>query len=165
MISVDNIESVIRPFLEKNLIHLCEIKVSGRAGRPLIQLFLDWEVGSITIDACAGISRQVQDLLDIQDWIPGNYRLIVSSPGIDYPLREIWQFRKNIDRFIERRQECLRHPDDILRGRVKEVGDDGSIKLEVAGDIREYTLKQLSGAKVVIEIPNKRSKNKHGYTG
>ena len=165
MISADNIERVVRPFLEKDLVHLCEIKVSGRAGRPLIQLFLDWEVGNITIDACAGISRQVQDLLDMQDWVPGNYQLIVSSPGIDYPLREIWQFRKNIGRFIEHRQECLPHPDGILRGRVKEIGDNGSIRLEVDGDIREYTLEQLSGAKVVIEIPNKGNKNKQGSTG
>ena len=165
MISTDDIERVVRPFLEKDLVHLCEIKVSGRAGKPLIQLFLDWEVGNITIDACVGISRRVQDLLDMQDWVPGNYRLIVSSPGIDYPLREMWQFRKNIGRFIEHRKECLHNPDEILRGRVSEVGDDGIIKLEVAGDIREYTLKQLSGAKVVIEITNKGRKNKQGYTG
>ncbi|NQT33843.1 hypothetical protein HQ587_01530 [bacterium] len=165
MISADNIERVVRPFLEKDLVHLCEIKVSGRAGKPLIQLFLDLEIGNITIDACTGISRQVQDLLDMQDWIPGNYQLIVSSPGIDFPLREIWQFRKNIGRFIEHRQECLPQPDGILRGRVKEIEDNGSIRLEVDGDIREYTLKQLSGAKVVIEIPHKGSKNKRGYTG
>lgn len=157
MITARDIERLMEPYLleehrksDTGRLHLCGVKVSGRAGKPQIQLFMDWEVENITIGACADISRRIQDMLDMQDWIPGDYRLIVSSPGIDWPLTELWQFRKNIGRSIRKND-----PKENFEGRLVDVKKNGAILIEVKGEICEYTREQLSGARVVFDLSDR----------
>jgi ribosome maturation factor RimP len=42
--------------------------------------------GSMTVEDCADVSRQLSPLLDAHDLIDGHYTLEISSPGIDRPL-------------------------------------------------------------------------------
>ena len=58
-----------------------------RSGRPrgLIRVYIDHEEG-VTVDDCAQVSHRVAGLLDVEDPIPGEYDLEVSSPGADRPL-------------------------------------------------------------------------------
>ncbi len=42
--------------------------------------------GPMDVEACATLSRALSAVLDVEDPIPGNYTLEVSSPGIDRPL-------------------------------------------------------------------------------
>ncbi len=145
-LSVDGLERLFKPLLDSERVKLCGVKVSGRSGRPLIQLFVDWDDGNITVGACADISRQAQDLLDMQEWAPQDYRLMVSSPGIDWPLREIWQFRKNVGRVIRRGGD-----EESFEGRLIGVSDEGKVRLELPEGIVERTVVQLTGARVIIE--------------
>jgi len=41
---------------------------------------------AMDVEACAVVSRALSAVLDVEDPIPGNYTLEVSSPGIDRPL-------------------------------------------------------------------------------
>ena len=61
----------------------------------VLRLFIDHEKG-ITVDDCARVSNEVSGLLDVEDPIPGEYNLEVSSPGLDRPLFELSQF----DRYL-----------------------------------------------------------------
>lgn len=149
----NNIETLIKPIIDSEGFKLCRIEVSGNPRSPGIKVFIDRIDGSITIESCAKMSRIIQDILDLQEWSPSNYRLEVSSPGIDFPLRELWQFRKNINRTIE-----LHREDESLKGKIVAADDTGTIELDINGSIRKYTVSELEGAKVMIDIPRK---NKH----
>lgn len=61
----------------------------GRHSRLVI--YIDHPEG-VTVDDCADISRQVGAVLDVEDPIRGEYRLEVSSPGMDRPLFTLDQF-------------------------------------------------------------------------
>ena len=50
-----------------------------------MRLYIDSENG-ISLEDCAQVSHQVSGLLDVEDPIPGNYHLEVSSPGVNRPL-------------------------------------------------------------------------------
>ena len=50
-----------------------------------LRVTLDHEDG-VTVEDCAGISRQLSVALDVEDIVPREYRLEVSSPGIDRAL-------------------------------------------------------------------------------
>ncbi len=50
-----------------------------------LRVFIDGENG-INIEDCASASRQVSAVLDVEDPIPTEYTLEVSSPGVDRPL-------------------------------------------------------------------------------
>ena len=64
---------------------LVRVAVSGREGKTL-QIMAERADGTMTIEDCEAISREISPLLDVHDPIAGAYRLEVSSPGIDRPL-------------------------------------------------------------------------------
>lgn len=51
-----------------------------------LQIMAERPDGTMSIDDCETVSRQISPLLDVHDPIAGSYRLEVSSPGIDRPL-------------------------------------------------------------------------------
>jgi ribosome maturation factor RimP len=64
---------------------LVRVRVSGRDGMT-VQIMAERPDGSFTIEDCEAASRALSPSLDVEDPIPGGYRLELSSPGIDRPL-------------------------------------------------------------------------------
>jgi ribosome maturation factor RimP len=79
------IAALVEPVLEHLGFRLVRIQVMGRDGQT-VQIMADRPDGTISIDDCETISRELSPLLDAHDPLPGSYRLEVSSPGIDRPL-------------------------------------------------------------------------------
>lgn len=79
------IAALVEPTLEDLGFRLVRIQIVGRDG-PTVQIMAERPGGTITIEDCEAISRQLSPLLDAHDPLPGSYRLEVSSPGIDRPL-------------------------------------------------------------------------------
>jgi ribosome maturation factor RimP len=50
--------------------------------------------GSMTVEDCEAVSRAVSPVLDLEDPVAGEYRLEVSSPGIDRPLVRASDFQR-----------------------------------------------------------------------
>jgi len=65
--------------------------VHGKRG--LLRVYIDSEDG-VTIDDCQAVSHQVSGVLDVEDPIPGQYSLEVSSPGLDRPLFHARDFER-----------------------------------------------------------------------
>jgi ribosome maturation factor RimP len=79
------IAAIIEPALDGRGFRLVRVALSGREGKTL-QVMAERPDGSMTIEDCEAISREISALLDVNDPIAGAYRLEVSSPGIDRPL-------------------------------------------------------------------------------
>jgi ribosome maturation factor RimP len=79
------IAALVEPVLEHLGFWLVRVQVTGRDGQT-VQIMADRPDGTISIDDCEAISRELSPLLDAHDPLPGSYRLEVSSPGIDRPL-------------------------------------------------------------------------------
>jgi ribosome maturation factor RimP len=62
-------------------------------GSALLRIYIDHADG-ITLDDCVEVSHQVSGVLDVEDPIKENYRLEVSSPGLDRPLFELAHFER-----------------------------------------------------------------------
>ena len=60
---------------------------------PVVRVFIDSDEG-IGVGACAEVSHHIGALLDVEDPISSEYRLEVSSPGLDRPLFTLEQFEK-----------------------------------------------------------------------
>jgi ribosome maturation factor RimP len=71
----------------------CEYLSQGK--HSLLRIYIDKEDG-IGIEDCQEVSKQVSALLDVEDPIPGNYSLEISSPGIPRPLFSSWQYVRYI---------------------------------------------------------------------
>lgn len=81
-----DVARIIAPSLEAMGYTIVRVRLSG-GGRPTLQIMAERADGAeMTVDDCAGISRAVSALLDVEDPIAGAYVLEVSSPGLDRPL-------------------------------------------------------------------------------
>src|SRR3954467_13884659 len=58
---------------------------------------------SVTVDECAKVSRDLSAVFDVDDVVPGQYTLEVSSPGLDRPLTRAEDYQ----RFAGRRAKLV----------------------------------------------------------
>ena len=79
------IADLAEPVLAELGFRLVRVKVSGRDGGT-VQIMAERPTGEMSVEDCAAISRALSPVLDAYDPMPGQYRLEVSSPGIDRPL-------------------------------------------------------------------------------
>lgn len=89
------IAALVTPAIEDLGFEIVRISVLGREV-PTVQIMADRADGMlITVEDCEQISHAVGAVLDVEDPIPGNWTLEVSSAGIDRPLTR----PKDWDRF------------------------------------------------------------------
>ncbi|MBU2533053.1 MAG: ribosome maturation factor RimP [Alphaproteobacteria bacterium] len=79
------IADLVEPALVDMGFRLVRVRIMGRDEQTL-QIMAERGDGTISIEDCVDISRQLSPLLDAHDPISGKYVLEVSSPGIDRPL-------------------------------------------------------------------------------
>ena len=93
-----------------------------REGREMIlRLFIDKD-GGVNLDDCAAVSRELSEVLDVEDIISEHYSLEVSSPGLDRPLKKIEDFQRFKGRLVKIRTfEPL--PDDAGNKRKTFLGE------------------------------------------
>jgi ribosome maturation factor RimP len=83
------IAATIAPTLVDMGYELVRVAVLGRE-RPTVQIMADRADGAlIAVEDCEAISHAVGAVLDVDDPIPGEWHLEVSSAGIDRPLTRI----------------------------------------------------------------------------
>ena len=96
----EHIEQRIAEAVGERNLYLLEILRRGRQNSTVLEVIVDAEEG-VDLDALAELSRSVGGILDEEEEaIKGRYRLEVSTPGLDRPLKHDWQYRKNIGRLI-----------------------------------------------------------------
>jgi ribosome maturation factor RimP len=78
------------------LVHI-EYRKVGRAW--LLRIDIDKE-GGVTLADCELISHQVSAFLDVEDVVPAEYELQVSSPGLDRKFYKESDYRKFTGRFV-----------------------------------------------------------------
>ena len=79
---------MIEPVVDDAGFELVDVSLA-RGGRPwMLRVTIDTPQGDgrVSVDSCAAISREIGSQLDVADTIESNYRLEVSSPGLDRPL-------------------------------------------------------------------------------
>ncbi len=124
--------------------------LTGRPGGALLRVYIDSEAG-ITLDDCVVVSEQLSGVLDVEDPIPGNYNLEVSSPGLDRPLFEPEHFRRFAGRRVKVRLESSvpgrRRYQGLLRGY-----EAGRVLVEVDGEIHALDPEEIREARLVPEF-------------
>ncbi len=95
----DSLEALVRPVVEQLGYRLWELEYSPGRGNGYVRLYVDSDEG-ITLDDCERVSRAVSDLLDVEDPVPGQYTLEVSSPGLDRPLRTAGHFAPYVGEMV-----------------------------------------------------------------
>jgi ribosome maturation factor RimP len=123
------IADLVDPVIADLGFRLVRVRIMGR-DEQTVQIMAERADGTISIEDCEVISRQLSPLLDAADVMPGAYNLEISSPGIDRPLVRPSDFE---DWAGHRAKIELT---DLLDGRRRFSGtlegfEDGEVRLEV----------------------------------
>ncbi len=145
----EKIKEMLIPIAEASGAFAVDIAVRNERGGKLVQAFVDTDKG-ITIEVCAEISRELARRLDQTHLIQTSYRLEVSSPGIDKPIRLLRQYQKNVGRRFKVTYQGAEHPNPLL-GTLQDVKGD---QLEFKTDTGEVI--SIDFSKIIesrVELP------------
>jgi ribosome maturation factor RimP len=79
------IAHIVEPIANDLGYELVRVKVSGLNGMT-VQIMAERPDGTMTVEDCERLSRNVSPAMDVADPINREYHLEISSPGIDRPL-------------------------------------------------------------------------------
>ena len=137
---VQKVFPIIEPVCDSAGFELVELRFTNEQGGWILRAYVDRKdaEGTIDLDDCERISRELSAVLDVEDPIPQAYSLEVSSPGLDRPLRTAEHFRRHI-------------------GAEVKIAMAVPVQLEKGGERRNFKgpLVEVADDAVVVLIDNK----------
>jgi ribosome maturation factor RimP len=122
---------------------------SGGKGGGLLRVYIDSENG-ISADDCQKVSYQVSGVLDVEDPIPGNYTLEISSPGLDRLLFRAEDFERFAGRLVKVHMTYPLNGQRKFKGRLVCM-QDGNAVIEQDGEEINLPFEQIEQARLVPE--------------
>jgi ribosome maturation factor RimP len=154
---------VKKDIIEQEVTKICT-PIAGDLGLELVQVVYlresyGWVVrilvdridGAVTLDDCSTLSRELSDVLDIEDPIETKYRLEVSSPGLDRPLVKKEDYQRFAGREITLKTAQPVEGRSKFKGRLEGL-EENTVKLEVDGKTYELDLTNVKSANLVPDF-------------
>ncbi len=134
-----------------------EYKHEGRDW--FLRIFIDKE-GGVNLDDCAEASREIGAVLEVEDIVRTAYRLEVSSPGIDRPLKKVQDFERFAGSLVKVKTYESLDPDQRGHARKTFVGtllgiEGGLVRIEQTdkkGGVVELPLEGIAKANLEYEF-------------
>jgi len=143
------VEEFIAPLLADMGVELVEIQYRREGHGWVLRLFIDRE-GGVTLEDCAGVSREVSRYLEVEDPIEHAYTLEVSSPGLERPLKKKDDFIRFVGRRARIKMREKRDDQRIFIGTLQAVeGED--VLLQVDDRLHHFPLADISRARLILE--------------
>lgn len=135
MASIENkVENLIKEKIQKLGYELYDVEYSKESKNFFLRIYIDSSNG-IDLKDCETVSNEINDLLDKENIISGQYFLEVSSPGIERILRKDRHLQNNIGTMVEiklfkKDEQGNKFYTGILKG-----FDDDKIEIQTQKDI------------------------------
>ncbi len=146
---IDKVVAFAENVLPSMGLELVEVQFRREGHGWVLRLFIDSENG-INHDDCSIVSREIGDILDVEDIIDHPYSLEVSSPGLERPLHKL----KDYERFTGRKARVkLRTEIDGVRvfiGVIEKVDGEVITLLQEDGKTIKFSCGDVSKARLVI---------------
>ncbi|OHB32335.1 MAG: ribosome maturation factor [Desulfuromonadaceae bacterium GWC2_58_13] len=156
---IEQLSAVIVPILESMSMELVDLEYKHEGRDWFLRIFIDKE-GGVTLDDCADVSREVGAVLEVEDLIRTAYRLEVSSPGIDRPLKKVKDFERFSGSLVKVKTYESLDPDQRGHARKTFVGtllgiENGMVRIEQTdkkGGVVEFPLEGIAKANIEYEF-------------
>ena len=93
-------ETLITPILERMNFELVDVEYVKEGGTFYLRAYIDKE-GGITVNDCEAVAREMNEILDAEDYIADSYVFEVSSPGLGRPLKKDKDFERSIGEEVD----------------------------------------------------------------
>ena len=141
-------------------LELVDVQFRPEAGRTVLRLLIDRPEGGVTLDELARVSRELGDVLDAHDAVPGRYNLECSSPGLNRPLVREAHFRRAVGRRVRVRTRELLGDRRQFRGILEEVTPEG-VRVVDAGVTTFVPFDAIDKANIEYDFPRPAGPHAH----
>ncbi|QPJ66383.1 MAG: ribosome maturation factor RimP [Candidatus Nitrohelix vancouverensis] len=144
------VTEIVEPIAQEDGLELVDVEYKKSGPSWILRIYID-KVGGITLKDCQNLSRQISDLVDINEVISIPYVLEVSSPGLDRPLKKERDFTKYAGKKIKLKTFSPIQGQKNFTGVIKDF-QERTLFLQVDATIKEIPFEQISVANLVVEI-------------
>jgi len=134
------VEALLRMTVEGMGCEIWGVEFLSQGRHSKLRLYID-KADGVSIGDCEKVSRQVSDVLDVENIFTKGYTLEVSSPGMDRILFNVEQYESNVGETVDVR---LNFP---LEGKKRVVG-------LLAGVENAEAIVQADGEEYVLPLEN-----------
>lgn len=142
------VEELCKPFCDEKGFEIVEVEYVKEGTDYILRIFAEKE-GGISINDCVEISRYIDPILDNENILDNEYRLQVSSPGLDRTLKKDKDFVRYAGRVVE-----LKTFDKVDGSKEHEgvlVGlENGEIVLDDNGNKKSFKQNDVSVCKLKV---------------
>ncbi len=145
------IQELLEPVLLSEGMELAELKFRKGGGRWFLRVFIDKESG-VGVDDCANISRQLGEILEVEEIIDKSYVLEVSSPGMDRPLKKLEDYRRFSGRKARINTSTPVEGKKFFSGRLKGLEEDAVLIEEDNGRLVPIPFARITKSRLEVEF-------------
>ena len=95
-------EELITPILDRMNFELVDVEYVKEGGTWYLRAYIDKE-GGITVNDCEAVAREMNEILDREDFVEDSYVFEVSSPGLGRPLKKEKDYVRSMGKELELR--------------------------------------------------------------
>jgi len=137
------VRTLAEPLARAHELDLVDVAVRGEGRARLVRVIVDRK-GGMDLATCEAVSKALGAELDAADTLDAGYRLEVTSPGVDYPLRGRRAFERVEGREVRVQRVAGLSPGE-LRGTVLGA-DDEKVTLGIEGDVVGVAYREIAKA-------------------
>lgn len=138
---------LLQPLVEDLGYEFVGLERSSNPKNLALVIYIDTPDG-IAVEDCERVSREAAALLDVEDPIPGQYRLEVSSPGLDRPLFTLEQFGQFIGELVQISLYAPQNGRRKFKGKILGT-DEGQVLIDQDGVETTLALETIAKARLV----------------
>ncbi len=142
----DELAKLLVPTIEGLGYELSDLEAKIGSQNGLLRLFIDKEDG-INLEDCEKVSSAVSALLDVEDPLPGQYNLEVSSPGSDRTLTKLAHFERFTGETVKVQMRFPIEGRRRFRGKLLSA-DEENIVVEVDGESHTLVMAKIDIARL-----------------
>lgn len=146
----ENITQKIAEIVERKGFFPVEIIVRGTPSKRVMEVFIDGEK-DISAEDCAAVSREINSELENLSAAGNDYRLEVSSPGVDKPLKFLKQYPKHINRNFEVSYKFGEETKKLL-GKLISIDNEDMTFVSKNNDEVKINFNNIKKAKVIVSF-------------
>ena len=147
---IEQIKAVALPVLDELGLELVEVQYRREQSGWVLRLFIDKQDG-VNLEDCGAVSREISQLLDIEDFIDSAYSLEVSSPGLNRPLKSMAEFERFVGRLAKIKTTEPIAGEHVFIGKINKAEGE-SIVLMVGTKEVTILFSQVAKARLEVEF-------------
>lgn len=129
---------------------LVDIELTGNRSQQVIRVYIE-KPGGILLADCVAVSRNLGERLDEEDVIENSYRLEISSPGIERPLRKIQDYERYVGHRVRIRLKGRLKGKRRIAGKLVEVENNIVRIISQNGEKVSFSLVDIAKANLDVD--------------